>query len=68
MASRPSCTLCAASSRLSPAVPTNHRSRIGGSLIFLRGILRSGERSLFTFSGTIKRVKKRDRPAASAAE
>jgi acyl-coenzyme A thioesterase PaaI-like protein len=32
-------------------------SRAGGSLIFLRGMLRSGERSLFTFSGTIKRVK-----------
>ena len=34
-------------------------TRIGGSLIFLRGILKSGERRLFTFSGTIKRVKKR---------
>lgn len=33
--------------------------RAGGSLIFLRGLLRSGERTLFTFSGTIKRVKKR---------
>ena len=32
-------------------------TRVGGSLIFLRGILKSGERSLFTFSGTIKRVK-----------
>ena len=32
-------------------------SRAGGSLIFLRGMLRSGERSLFSFSGTIKRVK-----------
>ena len=31
--------------------------RAGGSMIFLRGMLRSGERSLFTFSGTIKRVK-----------
>ena len=26
-------------------------------MIFLRGVLKSGERSLFTFSGTIKRVK-----------
>jgi acyl-coenzyme A thioesterase PaaI-like protein len=34
-------------------------TRAGGSLIFLRGLLKSGERSLFTFSGTIKRVKRR---------
>jgi uncharacterized protein (TIGR00369 family) len=33
--------------------------RAGGSMIFLRGHLTSGERKLFTFSGTIKRVKKR---------
>jgi hypothetical protein len=33
--------------------------RAGGSMIFLRGLLRSGERSLFTFSGAIKRVKRR---------
>jgi acyl-coenzyme A thioesterase PaaI-like protein len=38
-------------------------TRAGGSLIFLRGVLRSGERRLFTFSGTIKRVKLRT-PAA----
>jgi hypothetical protein len=25
----------------------------------MRGLLKSGERSLFTFSGTIKRVKRR---------
>ena len=31
--------------------------RAGGSMIFLRGLLKSGERPLFTFSGTIKRVK-----------
>jgi acyl-coenzyme A thioesterase PaaI-like protein len=37
-------------------------TRIGGSLIFLRGILKCGERSLFTFSGTIKRVKKKPKP------
>jgi uncharacterized protein (TIGR00369 family) len=34
-------------------------TRAGGSLIFLRGLLTSGERSLFTFSGTIKLVKRR---------
>jgi acyl-coenzyme A thioesterase PaaI-like protein len=38
--------------------------RAGGSMIFLRGVLRSGERSLFTFSGTIKRVK-RQMPSAA---
>ena len=34
-------------------------SRAGGSLIFLRGKLTSGGRSLFTFAGTIKRVKRK---------
>jgi acyl-coenzyme A thioesterase PaaI-like protein len=37
-------------------------TRAGGSLIFLRGELKSGARLVFTFSGTIKRIKKR--PAA----
>ena len=32
-------------------------TRAGGSLIFLRGTLKSGERTLFTCSGTIRRVK-----------
>lgn len=34
-------------------------TRAGGSLIFVRGLLKTGERPLFSFSGTIKRVKKR---------
>src|SRR5439155_24027454 len=34
-------------------------SRAGGSLIFLRGKLTSAGRPLFTFSGTIKRVKRK---------
>lgn len=34
-------------------------TRAGGSLIFVRGLLKSGDRSLFSFSGTIKRVKKK---------
>ena len=34
-------------------------TRAGGSLIFLRGTLSCGERPLFTFSGTIKRMNKR---------
>ena len=38
-------------------------TRAGRSLIFLRGTLLSGERKLFTFSGTIKRVKWK-KPAA----
>jgi acyl-coenzyme A thioesterase PaaI-like protein len=41
-------------------------TRAGGSLIFLRGLLKSGERPLFTFSGTIKRVKRR-MPAPSVS-
>jgi acyl-coenzyme A thioesterase PaaI-like protein len=41
-------------------------TRAGGSLIFLRGVLKSGERSLFTFSGTIKRVKWKPRTDAGA--
>jgi uncharacterized protein (TIGR00369 family) len=40
-------------------------TRAGGSLIFLRGQLTSGQRTLFTFSGTIKRVKRKP-PAAAA--
>jgi acyl-coenzyme A thioesterase PaaI-like protein len=42
-------------------------TRAGGSLIFLRGMLNCGERKLFAFSGTIKRVKIRT-PAAAAVE
>ena len=42
-------------------------TRAGGSLIFLRGTLRSGERKLFTFSGTIKRVKGKKPPATGAS-
>ncbi|MCK1679606.1 PaaI family thioesterase [Bradyrhizobium sp. 147] len=38
---------------------TGHVTRAGGSLIFVRGELKSGERLLLTFSGTIKRVKRR---------
>jgi acyl-coenzyme A thioesterase PaaI-like protein len=38
--------------------------RAGGSMIFMRGLLTSGERPLFTFSGTIKRMKWRP-PAAA---
>lgn len=33
--------------------------RAGGSLIFLRGLMTSAGRPLLSFSGTIKRVKKR---------
>ena len=40
-------------------------TRAGGSLVFLRGELKSGERLVFTFSGTIKRIK-RPVPAATA--
>ena len=44
---------------------TGEITRAGGSMIFMRGLLKSGERSLFTFSGTIKRVKRRPKTAAS---
>lgn len=40
-------------------------TRAGGSLIFLRGLLRCGERPLFTFSGTIKRLKRKSAPPAA---
>ncbi len=45
---------------------TGEITRAGGSLIFLRGVLKSGERSLFTFSGTIKRVKRKAPTVASS--
>jgi acyl-coenzyme A thioesterase PaaI-like protein len=41
-------------------------TRAGGSMIFLRGMLTSGERPLLTFSSTIKRVKPRTPRAAGA--
>ena len=44
---------------------TGEITRAGGSLIFLRGLLKSGDRSLFTYSGTIKRVKWKQPPGAS---
>lgn len=40
---------------------TGQVTRAGGSLIFVRGELKSGERLLLTFSGTIKRVKQKSR-------
>jgi len=39
-------------------------TRAGAPSSFLRGELKSGERVVFTFSGTIKRVKRR--PATGA--
>ena len=41
-------------------------TRAGASMIFLRGVLKSGERPLFTFSGTLKRVKLKLAPAPAA--
>jgi uncharacterized protein (TIGR00369 family) len=40
-------------------------TRAGGSMIFLRGLLKSAGRPLFTFSGTIKRMKRRTLAGAS---
>ncbi|MGY4193754.1 acyl-coenzyme A thioesterase PaaI-like protein [Bradyrhizobium sp. USDA 4520] len=45
---------------------TGEVTRAGMSLIFVRGILTSAERPLFTFSGTIKRVKRRTPAQATA--
>jgi uncharacterized protein (TIGR00369 family) len=45
---------------------TGEVSRAGGSLIFLRGKMKSGDRLLFTFSGTIKRVKRKTPPQPDA--
>jgi uncharacterized protein (TIGR00369 family) len=45
---------------------TGEVTRAGKSLIFVRGILKSGARPLFTFSGTIKRVKRRVPPTEIA--
>ena len=45
---------------------TGEVSRAGGSLIFLRGKLTSAGRPLFTFSGTIKRVKRKPALQANA--
>jgi acyl-coenzyme A thioesterase PaaI-like protein len=41
--------------------------RAGGSMMFLRGVLKSGERPLLTFSGTIKRVKRKAAAVADTA-
>ena len=45
---------------------TGEIMRAGGSMIFLRGVLKSGERPLFTFSGTIKRMKRRTSAGATS--
>ncbi len=45
---------------------TGEVTRAGGSLIFVRGQLKSGERTLFTFSGTIKRVRRKGSPESNA--
>jgi uncharacterized protein (TIGR00369 family) len=42
-------------------------TRAGRSMIFLRGMLKSAARPLFTFSGTIKRVKRRMPATAGSA-
>ncbi|MGV7219511.1 PaaI family thioesterase [Bradyrhizobium sp. UFLA05-112] len=43
-------------------VGTGEITRAGGSLIFVRGQVRAAERTLFTFSGTIKRLKQTAAP------
>lgn len=45
---------------------TGEIMRAGASMIFLRGVLKSGERPLFTFSGTIKRARRKGSPESNA--
>ena len=45
---------------------TGEITRAGGSLIFVRGTLKSAGRTLFTYSGTIKRVKWKPKTDAGA--
>lgn len=45
---------------------TGEVTRAGGSLIFLRGKMMSGPRVLLTFSGTIKRMKRKALPQPNA--
>ncbi|WP_316399164.1 PaaI family thioesterase [Bradyrhizobium sp. 33ap4] len=45
-------------------VGTGEIIRAGGSLIFARGQLTAGERTLFAFSGTIKRLRPKAGPRA----
>jgi uncharacterized protein (TIGR00369 family) len=45
---------------------TGEVTRAGKSLVFIRGILKCGDRPLFTFSGTIKRVKRKVPPTEVA--
>ncbi|MGY3387580.1 uncharacterized protein (TIGR00369 family) [Bradyrhizobium sp. USDA 3311] len=45
---------------------TGEITRSGGSLTFVRGQMKAGERLLFTFSGVIKRPKPKSRPEAEA--
>jgi acyl-coenzyme A thioesterase PaaI-like protein len=46
---------------------TGEITRAGGSIIFLRGVLTSAARPLFTFSGTIKRIKRKTPATTSSA-
>lgn len=45
---------------------TGEVTRAGGSLIFVRGQLKSAKRTLFTFSGTIKRLRRKGSPESNA--
>jgi uncharacterized protein (TIGR00369 family) len=42
-------------------------TRAGNSIVFLRGMLSSAERPVFSFSGSIKRVKRKVRPDTAAS-
>lgn len=53
------CEFLAAAREGDLVVSTGEVTRAAGSLIFLRGIMHTGNKPLFTFSGTIKRMKKK---------
>lgn len=53
------CEFLAAAREGDLVVATGGVTRAAGSLIFLRGIMHTGDKPLFTFSGTIKRIKKK---------
>ena len=42
---------------------TGEVTRAGGSLVFIRGVVSSGGRPLLTFSGIVKKVRRREPPA-----
>lgn len=53
------CEFLAATRQGDLVVATGEVTRATGSLIFLRGIMHAGDRPVFTFSGSIKQIRKK---------